>query len=666
MSSDRVIALIDMDCFYVQCEQRLAPNRWSQPCAVAQYNNWKGGGLIAVNYEARDRGVKRGMRGTDATALCPELHIFSVPEVRGKADLTRYRDCSHEVFAAMTQLVATLSPDIVVEKASVDEAFIDLTKYVDQLVARLDPIPAGADLKDTKLEMNADNNCGEDDDEEDVNAGTVDEKYDLTKWLDLLRDNVFAFANEIRLAFGALIVQQIRAEIATKTEFKCSAGISHNKTLAKLACGINKPNAQTILPRAGVDQFFKRMDISKVRSLGGKLGQSVKQAFGVNTMYELKCLDFIQLCRQYDQKTAKWLKEMGDGLDDEPVSDRQLSKSIGCGKNFPGKTCLTTIADIKHWVRQLCEELVERIARDKEMNKRSPKLLTVSYRLADKTGDHNSRSVPLLDEQSTADATQLVDLVMRQVFSKMAAKMDPLTNLMIAASKFVDDCDDPSHNTHKLDNYFSKVNKSQAFKTHGSASAAATDGNDPSAKRFKSFVSNTKTLKDFWTNNSTNSCNNINHNLITSEPSVSDGENGSDVEIIETNVAPNDASNNAPNNLLLNTTNTTTDNTTRIKAINHKTKSDKTMNGKPIVTKSIYEQLVRRPKRKGPPTKPGFFRRKAMQFKAEAKAKEERERLERTAKKSERWERLERQKRIEKSGKTKITGYFKPKSAISS
>lgn len=56
----RVIALIDMDCFYVQVEQRLQPDFLGTPCGVAQYYTWKGGGLIAVNYEARDFGVKRG------------------------------------------------------------------------------------------------------------------------------------------------------------------------------------------------------------------------------------------------------------------------------------------------------------------------------------------------------------------------------------------------------------------------------------------------------------------------------------------------------------------------------------------------------------------------------------------------------------------------------
>lgn len=41
MSDGRIIALLDMDCFYVQVHQKLEPSTWGTPCAVVQYT---GGG----------------------------------------------------------------------------------------------------------------------------------------------------------------------------------------------------------------------------------------------------------------------------------------------------------------------------------------------------------------------------------------------------------------------------------------------------------------------------------------------------------------------------------------------------------------------------------------------------------------------------------------------
>jgi DNA polymerase eta len=92
-SEDRVIALIDMDCFYVQVEERDQPELKGKPACVVQYKTWKGGGIISVNYEARAQGVTRQMRGDEAREKCPDIILYRVPELRGKADLTKYDFC---------------------------------------------------------------------------------------------------------------------------------------------------------------------------------------------------------------------------------------------------------------------------------------------------------------------------------------------------------------------------------------------------------------------------------------------------------------------------------------------------------------------------------------------------------------------------------------------
>ena len=64
------------------------------------------------------------MRGDQAKALCPNFHAFFVNNKRGKADLTKYRDASMLIFEIISKHCDS------VEKASIDEAYLDLTDLV--------------------------------------------------------------------------------------------------------------------------------------------------------------------------------------------------------------------------------------------------------------------------------------------------------------------------------------------------------------------------------------------------------------------------------------------------------------------------------------------------------------------------------------------------------
>uniref|UniRef100_A0A8C9URN2 UmuC domain-containing protein n=1 Tax=Spermophilus dauricus TaxID=99837 RepID=A0A8C9URN2_SPEDA len=139
---DRVVALVDMDCFFVQVEQRQNPHLRNKPCAVVQYKSWKGGGIIAVSYEARAFGVTRNMWADDAKKLCPDLLLAQVRESRGKANLTKYREASVEVMEVMSRFA-------VIERASIDEAYVDLTSAVQEKLQKLQGHPISADLLPT-------------------------------------------------------------------------------------------------------------------------------------------------------------------------------------------------------------------------------------------------------------------------------------------------------------------------------------------------------------------------------------------------------------------------------------------------------------------------------------------------------------------------------------
>eukprot|EP00117_Sycon_ciliatum_P014902 scpid38683/ scgid14972/ DNA polymerase eta; RAD30 homolog A; Xeroderma pigmentosum variant type protein len=131
-NTPRVIILIDMDCFYAGVEQRERPELRGKPVVVVQGHEFKGGGIIAVSYEARTFGVTRMMRANEAVAKCPELAVCYVPVRHGKADLTRYRNVCAEIIKIISRFADK------VERASVDEAFVDVTEAVQKRLAKGD------------------------------------------------------------------------------------------------------------------------------------------------------------------------------------------------------------------------------------------------------------------------------------------------------------------------------------------------------------------------------------------------------------------------------------------------------------------------------------------------------------------------------------------------
>lgn len=402
--TDRVVVLVDMDCFYCQVEENLDPRLKGKPMAVVQYNTWRGGGIIAVNYPARDRGVTRHMRGNEAKQKCPEIELVHVPSLRGKADLTKYREAGKLVASVLQKFTPLL------ERASVDEAYLDIT----------DAVAVRSNFAKSEIQLS-----------QVINTHVIG--CETLEFLYSLQNSGLCDEANLKLAYGAVIAEEIRAAVFRETGYTCSAGIAHNKILAKLAAGLNKPNRQTLLPQDGVESLYKELPVRKIRSLGGKFGDSLSEDLGITTMAELVRFSYKDLRKRYDEKTASWLYNIARGIDLEPVTIRLVSKSIGCAKTFPGRNALIKPESLRHWLGELSAELVERLEKDLEENNRKAKQMTVGF-------THDEISTSRVHSLSSYDAKKIADdtyaLIQKHCLKGGATFC--ITNLSINAGKFED------------------------------------------------------------------------------------------------------------------------------------------------------------------------------------------------------------------------------------
>ncbi|KAH8239684.1 hypothetical protein KR032_006725 [Drosophila birchii] len=404
---DRVVLLVDMDCFFCQVEEKQQPEYRNRPLAVVQYNPWRGGGIIAVNYAARAKGVTRHMRGDEAKDLCPDIVLCQVPNIREKADTSKYRDAGKEV-ANVLQRFTTL-----LERASVDEAYLDITETVN---LRMQQMQSGAfALKPQELVNTFAVGYS--------NIGDYVNKITNRFANPYMDDERFALSydqndlpavrqSDIRLLIGASVAGEVRAAVKKETGYECSAGIAHNKILAKLAAGLNKPNKQTVLPLAEIPGLFDALPVGKIKGLGGKFGEVVCETMGIKFLGQIVKFTEAELQRKFDEKNGSWLFNISRGIDLEAVTPRFYSKSIGCCKKFPGRNNITGLKTLQHWLGELSSEINDRLEKDFIENNRKAKQMVVQY-VQDIDGEEvaSSRSTALKDYDQDSLAKYALDLI---------------------------------------------------------------------------------------------------------------------------------------------------------------------------------------------------------------------------------------------------------------
>jgi len=106
----RAILHLDADAFFASCEQAIHPELRGRPVITGKER----GIVAAASYEAKGRGVQRGMRLFEVKKVCPDAVILP-------SDYETYSLFSVRMF----EILRRFSPDV--EEYSIDEAFVDLT-----------------------------------------------------------------------------------------------------------------------------------------------------------------------------------------------------------------------------------------------------------------------------------------------------------------------------------------------------------------------------------------------------------------------------------------------------------------------------------------------------------------------------------------------------------
>ncbi|KAF4697365.1 deoxycytidyl transferase [Perkinsus olseni] len=361
-----VIALFDLDCFYAQVERRRLGIPSDVPFVVSQWDL-----VLAVDYSARKiPGVKRGAPTSiaeKAGARSAHVEVVDVvtgecfpdgpppgePRDRYRVSLDRYRDASEEVMRALRTALPESAP---LERASIDEVFVDLTSL-----------------------------CGEEQ-EEQMPAGI--------KWAG-------GEVGNAALQEGAIWAERLRKEVESITSFTMSAGVASNRQLAKLACGVNKPDAVTALSDNKILDFMAGVKVRSLRGVGRATFNDIERLLPWLTG-DTKCSEIWPVLNDLEPEPADaelvaWLKLASRGRD--PIENAKVVKdseslkagSVSASKIF--RPYLKEVTKTNFWIESLARDVVERV---KARAPQFPKSLCVTLgREATATYATKSRRCPM-------------------------------------------------------------------------------------------------------------------------------------------------------------------------------------------------------------------------------------------------------------------------------
>ncbi len=230
-----IIAHIDMNSYFATVEQQDNPEWRGKPVGVCEH---LGGIIIAASVEAKKLGIKTGTPVWEARKIYPKIILTKTHPDRYRFYTARFL----KVFEDYTDQV---------QKYSIDEAFLDLTKACNvrvpillggkRTLVRVDPwVEAGRIAKEIKTRM----------------------KTEVGDWI------------------------------------TCSVGISYSKLVAKICSDLQKPDGLVVIRPQDKDSLYSILKLTDIPGIGNRMERSLNK-LGVRTLADLRDYPLSRLVAYY-------------------------------------------------------------------------------------------------------------------------------------------------------------------------------------------------------------------------------------------------------------------------------------------------------------------------------------------------------------------------------
>ena len=213
----------------------------------------------------------------------------------------------------------------------------------------------------------------------------------------------------------ALTLAHLIARIQTEIGISASAGLSHNKFLAKLASDLEKPRGFSVLGKAETLSFLAQKPVGFIWGVGKAMQEHLAKD-GITMIGQLQSMDRTELMRRYHSMGLR-LYHLSRGEDDRHVSTDDHSKSISAETTF--NTDISDRAELERILWPLAEKVSRRAKAEGvagqtvvlKLKTADFKLRTRNTALADPTLLANriyDAAVPLLQREATGTAFRLI------------------------------------------------------------------------------------------------------------------------------------------------------------------------------------------------------------------------------------------------------------------